>query len=636
MLNKRIVTGICVTALAAGSFLQPLNVAAQDGGSEKEEVVYAILDEAGNVTGVYAVNSFSGGKIVDYGDYKNVKNLTTTDKISYENGKVTLQTDADKIYYQGDMETTDIPWKIKIQYELDGKECTAEELAGKTGALKIRIKITRNKECDASYWKGYALQASLTLDGNRCENIQADGATIANVGSDKQLSYIILPKKGADLTITADVKDFEMDEISVNATKLNLSVDVESDELEEKVEDVQEAVKELDDGAGELDSGAEELKSGAKDLYSGSKEINDGTKNLDDGVKELNKGIAQMKTALETLDSKSDSINSGSTQISEAIGKMQKSLDGAAVDAKQIEQLTKASSGIKSGIDSLAGGISSAGDKASAYKSSLPSESGYLAQHDSAILALEDAKNAEGATDEQKSACNEAIELLKNDKSYISKSYNYADSMVSALGSQGELASAGAQLKKQYGQFDDTIQSMAGTLSSLAKNMEQLKSGVDTLNNSYSALDSGIKGYTKAVSQITESYEAIYNGSLNVAEGTGALYSGTTSMTEGALKLYNGSADLKDGTQEMADGTGEFRSETENMDSEITGGIDDAVDEMTGKEVKVKSFTSKKNKNVDSVLFVMKTPAIEIPEQEEEETTEKKESVMDKIKGLFQ
>lgn len=41
--------------------------------------------------------------------------------------------------------------------------------------------------------------------------IQADGATIANVGADKQISYTILPGKGLDAEITADVTDFEME-----------------------------------------------------------------------------------------------------------------------------------------------------------------------------------------------------------------------------------------------------------------------------------------------------------------------------------------------------------------------------------------------------------------------------------------
>lgn len=51
----------------------------------------------------------------------------------------------------------------------------------------------------------------------------ADGATVANVGSNKQLAYTILPNKGADIEITADVKNFEMSGIAINGIKLNLA-----------------------------------------------------------------------------------------------------------------------------------------------------------------------------------------------------------------------------------------------------------------------------------------------------------------------------------------------------------------------------------------------------------------------------
>ena len=45
--------------------------------SGKEEVIYAVLDGQGQVSGLYAVNIFEGGDIVDYGDYSAVHPLNT-------------------------------------------------------------------------------------------------------------------------------------------------------------------------------------------------------------------------------------------------------------------------------------------------------------------------------------------------------------------------------------------------------------------------------------------------------------------------------------------------------------------------------------------------------------------------------
>ena len=84
--------------------------------SEKEEVVYAMLDASGDVNGIYVVNQFSGGTIVDYGNYTSVRNLTTEDAITQEGDEVTFHTDADKVYYQGDLDTKASPWNISVRY----------------------------------------------------------------------------------------------------------------------------------------------------------------------------------------------------------------------------------------------------------------------------------------------------------------------------------------------------------------------------------------------------------------------------------------------------------------------------------------------------------------------------------------
>lgn len=108
---------------------------------------------------------------------------------------------------------------------------TPDNLAGKSGKLKIKIKIEKNESCISDFYDSYALQASLTLDTENCKNITAENATMANVGADKQISYTVLPGKGLDAEITADVTDFEMDAVSINAVKMNLNIEIDDTEL---------------------------------------------------------------------------------------------------------------------------------------------------------------------------------------------------------------------------------------------------------------------------------------------------------------------------------------------------------------------------------------------------------------------
>ena len=192
--------------LLAGAALPAL------AASAKEEVIYANLDASGAVTGVYAVNSFAvqaGDTVTDHGRYTAVRNMTTTDPLEHSGDTITATMAQDgKLYYEGTMDTaTALPWLVKLTYTLDGAEIAPGELGGKSGALTIRLQVSRNPDCTGDFFDQYALQVTMTLDTDRAQNIVADGATMANVGSNKQLSYILLPGSDSDVTVTADVTD---------------------------------------------------------------------------------------------------------------------------------------------------------------------------------------------------------------------------------------------------------------------------------------------------------------------------------------------------------------------------------------------------------------------------------------------
>ena len=203
--NKNIVMrALSVTlgaAVAAGSGApQVLAISDQNLSSAavKDENVYVNLNQDGSVGGMYVVNEFDmaeDGAILDYGNYSAVKNLTTNEEIQMEDGKITANAPKGKFYYQGNLTDVALPWVISIRYELDGKLISAEELAGKSGALKIVLGIQDNPDSEDVFFNHYLVQASLTLDTETCTNISASGATEANVGKNRQLLYNIMRSK---------------------------------------------------------------------------------------------------------------------------------------------------------------------------------------------------------------------------------------------------------------------------------------------------------------------------------------------------------------------------------------------------------------------------------------------------------
>lgn len=644
-------------------------------GTEKEEVVYAMLSSSGTLEGAYVVNSFTDKDITDYGNYTKVKNLTTTDEIHYEDGQIRIQTDADKLYYQGDLdiEKTELPWNIGIRYFMDGEEYSADEIAGMSGSLKIILSITQNMSCQSSFWEGYALQTTMSLDASRCRNIQADGATIVNVGSDKQLSYIILPGKGDNLEITADVKDFEMGEISINGTSLNLNINLDTAELTDKLLEIKDAAKELDDGAGELEDGTKRLEDGADGLEDGAKELKKGADTLNDGIRDV-------KKALGKLDNKSGDLTDGSAAVLKSLNKIKKSLDKVNMDAESLKKLSTASTQMQTGIDSLVAGLQTVDGSIGSYyqvlsQAGLNDMESFVSQHNQAIAALgitdagralyqayvdrgntgmwqkleelvkqEDADAMKLYQEYQASGDSSVLSsyvaqmgkliqiesLLKADVSYIQGSNALISGMDAQLDREtGALMKGALSLQSSYKEFNKKIQGLTSTLQMLVTNMTSLKTGINKLVKEYKKLDTGISEYTDGVNKIVKGYQKLSKGSGQLVKGTSELYDGTNEMFAGILEL-------RDGTGEMQEGTGEFQEKTKDIDSEMQNKVDDKIEEMTGSEIETGSFVSEKNTKVDSVLFVMKIPAIEIPELEEVEEEEKRETnLFQKLLDLF-
>src|SRR5690625_4835113 len=199
---------VLALALSLGLILTNISPALADSINEKEEVIYINGKDNGNVKNIDAVNIFDKGEVVDYGNYSQVKLLNSNNEIKKDDDKITFDSDKDRTYYQGDMNSNNMPWDVDIKYFLNDKEIKGQDLAGKNGKIKIKIKIDENKNIKEDYFENYALQVNTKLDTKRFENIRASGATVANEGQNKLITYTALPGKGLESEIEAYVKDF--------------------------------------------------------------------------------------------------------------------------------------------------------------------------------------------------------------------------------------------------------------------------------------------------------------------------------------------------------------------------------------------------------------------------------------------
>jgi len=296
-------------------------MADNETSSSKEEVVYGLLNADGATGELTVVNILTGGgALTDYGPYTAVQNLTGTEPLTQNGDEITVQTDADRFYYQGTLPAgTGLPWNVAISYTLDGKAVTADELAGQNGALTLHIAVTQNPDVNETFFLNYTLQIAVLMDTACCTDILAEGATVAEAAGEKQLTFTALPGQGADVTVSATVNNFAMDSISIAGVEMNLELELDQDALTGQITALTDAITSLDSGAGELQTGAQQLSDGLAQYVAGVQSLTDGLGALSDGAGELSGGAASLRDGLSSLAAQNDTLVNAALALQQSV-----------------------------------------------------------------------------------------------------------------------------------------------------------------------------------------------------------------------------------------------------------------------------------------------------------------------------
>lgn len=569
-------------------------VLANTTGVSKEEVVYIKLKTDGSVDAIYVVNSFyldEDGQIVDYGNYTAVRNLSTSGEIEVINNQIIMNAEKGRFEYQGTLNNTAIPWDVEIRYYLDGTELPAESLAGQSGALEVVISIARNPDGNSAFFENYALQISLTLDNDVCKNIVSEDATIASSGNNKQLSFIILPDKGTELSFTADVTDFEMDGIVMAGVNMNMDFELDEAYLEEETQELKDAVIDLDDGVGEIRDGTEELVDGVGDLKDGTEELVDGVTEMDDGILEMYDNMGEFVNGV-------DDLHDGVTGLAYGINNL---CEGA-------EDLASGTWELGDGVNEIAEGLGSLtaqNDDLQALSQMLFEQT--LAQ-DNGGITVSDWLADEGYPVDPDTTLEELNDYLSdahdqgNDEAYnILLVLAYYKSMIAYMDGAAGLESGASQV--------------SDGIYSLAEGSDEFTEGLYEIYDGVVAMEDGTAGLYAGTLELR-------NGIGDLKDGTGELLEGVIDLDDGVGDLYDGVCDLDDGMIELKDGTSEFREEIEDIDKTFADTIHDKVNEMLGTDFTPVSFVDERNTGVEAVQFVMKTEDIEAPDTEQDNYVE--------------
>lgn len=621
---KKRTLGALALALCFALSLIAVPAAAADApaATGAEEVIYAKLDAAGEPLSAYAVvalNGDAGESVTHYGAYTAVENLTDTSALTYEDGAVTATIpEGGRLYYQGTLESFELPWDIAIGYELDGKSISPAELGGQSGALEMSLSVKPNGNAPGAFADEMMLQITVTLDASLCKNITAEGATVANAGGDKTLAFTVLPGAEAEYTVTADVEDFTMAGLTIAGVKYDIASAMgDTAEITDGVGQMTDAISQLSDGASQLASGAGSLRSGAGSFGSGLSTLSAGSAELVAGSEQIAGALAQISASLPGAGAGADAeaaaaaaAAAGMDPEAAAAAGAQSAGAGMTLDLSALAQLPD-------GLEQAADGLEQAGaalaQLAEGYGAAYPA----LAQAVEAIPEPSVSEEDIGAL----------MALAPDNEALAALVANYqAAQTVKAVWAQASAAFEAVQ---------DNLPTLAEGVNSAAASLRQTAQQISAaMSATGGQIDlSGLLQLTSGLSQLAQSYSAFHEGLVSYAGGVDALSANWSSVYSGISSLASGAGELSDGVAALNEET----SKIPELIDELTGGS--AEDESADGSAQA-SFLDERNEDTASVQFVIMTEGISEPEAEEEPAPAEEDKgffaeLWDRIVALF-
>ncbi len=355
------------------------SVSLKDNDADKDESVYLISDANGNVNKTIVVdhlkNKDKKDTLEDASNLSDIENVKGKEKFTQSGDKLTWQAGGKDIYYQGTA-TEEPPVTQKVTYYLDGKEISPEDLAGKSGKVKIRFDYTNT----TSYTETvngekqtvsvpFAAITGLVL-GDGFENIEVtNGKAEVSDSSSVVLGYALpglkdsLGIKDKDLDgdvnipeymeMTADVENFSMPAAMtfvVNASDYVSTDGIDTSDLDDMINDLKDASTQLQDGSKTLAEGTDTLSDGLSTLQSKLGTFASGVGTLKSGLKTYTDGVSTLSGGLNTLGNSTGALVSGADKLNSGAGQL---ASGSATLKDGLKSYTDGASELQAGINKL-------------------------------------------------------------------------------------------------------------------------------------------------------------------------------------------------------------------------------------------------------------------------------------------
>lgn len=431
-----------------------------------------------------------------------------------------------------------LPITCKIKYTLNGKEISAEELAGKSGKVTIEISYINHEKhivdvngVNTTMYTPFAVATGVVVNNENNKNITVskgkvinDGTKIIIVGmampgmqESLGLSKVSLPES---VKITLETTEFELSNIFTVATP-RLLEDDDKDLLKE-IDDIYGKVNTLQSSSNQIEKGANDLKKGTTTYYQKSQEFNKAMSQVEKGANSANAEYSKLNQGIATLNANSGLLNDGAKQVSEGMTAVQGGLQNI---SSKLGQLEAGSNAIATGVEQIDQGVT---------------------------IAQNAAKDVTTKVLTAKATLQATIQSNQNIINNLKGQSTVDANQIANLEANNEVLKQNLQALDSLA-IDDPTSNLAILNGSLA----QVKTGIEGNGTTQNpGLVVGSQTVSQGISQIKkEGVDVLASQSTKLVNGSKQLYDGTKTLKQGTAVLENGSSQMQAGLSSLQNGT---------------------------------------------------------------------------------
>ena len=548
----------------------------------KDETVYTNAKSNGEqyqtIVTDHLINEEDEKLLKDMTNLLNIENTSGDEKFTQDGESLVWEADSNDIYYKGETDQ-ELPVKLNIKYELDGKEISSDEIAGKSGKVKITISFENKEEHEVQIngktekmYTPFVVATGTYINNDNNKNIEVTNGKAIDDGSKTMVVGLTFPGMQESLNIdkdtleiptsieiTMETTNFEMNNI-INYTTPKLIEDSELD-IFSKLDDIYSKVETLQSASKQIENGAKTLSDGTTTYVEKSEEFNQALNKFSNGVSSANTSYSSIDTGIKNLNAQVPDLTSGTKSLSDNLGAVN---NGVKTMSDMLDGSQESMNNLKSGAQNISGGVTqlSAAMKTTDYTEEINKINSQIDTNKKMITTLnttteqlskvlEDTTLSEAtaqAIKAQITANQSTIATLTADNVYLNNmitSLNASNTQISGLKQQVDTLAKGA------GDVSEGVNGLLEQVGALNTNIKGLYTNTGKMAVGANKLYQGTLGLEAGTTKLAQGSEQMKAGLSTINTSSQALYSANNQLVEGAKTIQSGAAELAEGTAEF-------------------------------------------------------------------------------------